>query len=70
MAYPSSSFWIPLHGFLPRPPQCLVVLAMATRGTVLSDQVVYAAQIEFSLTNRSEVDIVREAFLSIPICSL
>jgi len=43
---------------------------MAARGTVLGNQVVYAAQIEFSLTNRSEVDTAREAFLSIPICGL
>jgi len=43
---------------------------MSAKGTVLSDQVVYAAHIEFSLSNRSEVEIAREVFLFIPICGL
>ena len=50
--------------------QCLIESAMGAKGTVLGDQVVYAAQIEFSLSNRSAVEIAREVFLSIPICGL
>ena len=43
---------------------------MAAKGTVMGDQVVYAAHIEFSLSNRSEVEIAREEFLFISIYGL
>jgi hypothetical protein len=43
---------------------------MAARSTVMGDQIVYAGHIEFGLGNRSEVDMVYEVFLSMPICGL
>ena len=36
----------------------------------MGDQVVYAAHIEFRLSKRSEVEITREVFLSVPIYGL
>jgi hypothetical protein len=50
--------------------ECFIESAMAAEGTMLCDQVVYTAHIEFSLSNRSGVEIAREAFLFIPICGL
>jgi hypothetical protein len=50
--------------------QRLIESAMAAKGTVMGDQVVYATHIQFSLSKRSEVEIAREVFLFIPICGL
>jgi hypothetical protein len=43
---------------------------MTARGTVLGDQVVYAAHMEFSFGNCSGVGIAREMFLFLSICGL
>jgi hypothetical protein len=43
---------------------------MTAKGSVMGDQVVHAAHIEFRLSNRSEIEIAREEFLFIPIYGL
>ena len=49
--------------------QSLIESAMAARGSMAGDEIVYAAHIEFGLSNRCGVGVVRE-FVSMPICGL
>jgi hypothetical protein len=46
-----------------------IASAMTARGTMVDEEIVYAAHIEFGLSNRYGVGVVR-GDVSIPICGL